>query len=106
MSVERPTHLRKPTCAGTRGRIHSSTFVFDRINDQLLFSLGSTRLFFPLVKSRINARIRRNSNRLFILYNDHIVIEVGFVRIIFAIFPPRAHQIAAVRDRVRIAHVA
>ncbi|MFI5459261.1 MAG: hypothetical protein ACHRXM_27875, partial [Isosphaerales bacterium] len=70
-----------------------------------LFSLGSPGLFFPLVKSRINARIRRNSNRLFILYNDHSFIEFGFVRLIFAVFPPRAHPIAAVRHRVCIAHV-
>ena len=49
--------------------------------------------------------IRRNSNRYFILYTDRVLIEVGFVRTIFAIFPQRAHPNAAVRDRVFIAHV-
>ena len=39
-------------------------------------------MFLTIVKSRINARIRRNSNRIFILYKDHIFVEVGFVRII------------------------
>ena len=76
------------------------------VPDQLLFSLGTPRLFLPLVKSQINGRIRRNSNGLFILYDDHIFVEVGFVRIIFAIFPSRAHPSAVVRDHARIAHVA
>ena len=44
---------------------------------------ASRRPFFTVVKSRVNARIRRNSNRIFILYNDRIFIDFGFVRHIF-----------------------
>ena len=43
---------------------------------------------------RIDARIGRNSNGFFILDNDGDVIEFGFLRIILAILPPRAHPIA------------
>jgi len=42
-------------------------------------------MFLTTVKSRVNARIRRNSNGYFIVYDDHIVVDFGFVRIIFAI---------------------
>jgi len=62
-------------------------------------------MFWALVKSRINAEIRRNSKGLFILYNNHTFIEFGFVRMIFAVLPPRAHHVAAVRHRVQVAHV-
>ena len=61
---------------------------------QLIVSLGHPRLFLRLVKSRIDARIGHNSNVFFILYNDRAFIEFGFVRIILAILPPRAHPIA------------
>jgi len=50
------------------------------------------------VKSRLNAKSRRNFNRLFILYNDRIFFEIGFVRHIFAVFPPRAHPIRATAE--------
>ena len=46
----------------------------------------------PLVKSTINPRIRRNSNGRVILYNSRTGIELidgGFVRIAFAVFPRR-----------------
>jgi hypothetical protein len=43
------------------------------------------RLFLLLVKSRINVRIRRNCNGLFILNNDHVRIAGGFVRSILAV---------------------
>jgi hypothetical protein len=41
-------------------------------------------MFLPLVKSRINARIRHNGNGIFILKNDHVLTAVGFGRRIFA----------------------
>jgi len=44
-------------------------------------------MFLTSVKCHINARIHRNSNRTFILYDDRIVVEFGFVRIILAISP-------------------
>ena len=71
-----------------------------------LFGKERTGIASPLVKSSINPRIRRNSNGIFILDNDHSMVVFGFVRITFAVFPPRAHPMAADRDRVRIAHVA
>ena len=37
-------------------------------------------MFLTTVKSRINGRIGRNSNRIFILYIDRSFIEFGFVR--------------------------
>jgi len=42
-------------------------------------------MFWTTVKSRVNGRIRRNSNRLFILYIDRSFIEFGFVRIVFGL---------------------
>jgi len=40
-------------------------------------------MFLTTVKSRINARIRRNSNIHFTLYIDRSCIDFGFVRHIF-----------------------
>jgi len=37
------------------------------------------------VKSAINARIRHNFNNIFILYNNRIFVEIGFVGQIFAL---------------------
>ena len=48
------------------------------------FPLALPSVFLTVVKSRINARIRRNSNGIFILCTDDIFVEVGFVRIISA----------------------
>jgi len=48
-------------------------------------TLGSARRLVPLVKWRVNARIRRNCNGVFILNNDHVIIAVGFARRIFGI---------------------
>jgi hypothetical protein len=54
-----------------------------------LWALGCPRLVFRLVKSRINRRIRRNCNGIFISYNYSRGIEFidgGFVRIISCAF--------------------
>jgi len=40
-------------------------------------------MFLTTVKSRMYARFQRNSNGLFILYNDRSFIEFGFVRHVF-----------------------
>ena len=91
-----------PTCAKER-----ANFLGDGARISLSnASFPSALPAFPLVKSRINVRIRRNSNWLFILYYTNTFVEIGFVRIIFAILTRRAHLIEAARDRVRIAHVA
>jgi hypothetical protein len=50
-----------------------------------VFHEKNLRLFFQLVKSRISARIRHNSNRIITLSDDRIFIEVGFVRRVFVI---------------------
>jgi hypothetical protein len=73
---------------------------------ELAFSLGFRRLLARPVKSLIHLRIRRNSNRLMILYNDQSFIGVGFVRRIFADFAPSAIVVAEARDGVDIARVA
>ena len=73
------------------GDLRSEIFLFHAVRmrrmnhfPQRLVSLGPLRLFRRLVKSPTDARIGHNSNGLFILYNDHGFIEVGFVRLIFA----------------------
>jgi len=60
-------------------------------------------IFLTLVKSRINVRSRGKSNRLIRLYNTNSFVGFGFARTIFAIFPARAHSIAALHHRVRSA---
>jgi hypothetical protein len=52
-------------------------------------------LFFPLVKSPIHAKSRRNCNCIFSLCNGNVFIKVGFVRNIFAIFALPVEPIAA-----------
>jgi len=64
-------------------RLRSSAALGDAARIPLLNSSFRSDLlssFLTTVKSRINGRIRRNSNRIFILYNDRGFIEIGFVR--------------------------
>jgi hypothetical protein len=46
---------------------------------------GAAQVDFGLVKSGINAGIRRNCNESFILDDDDLLIGGGFVRSIFAV---------------------
>jgi len=46
-------------------------------------------MFLTIVKSRNNARIRRNFNRLFIFYTDRTFNQIGFVRLILGWFKSR-----------------
>jgi hypothetical protein len=50
-------------------------------------SLAAARLVLSVVKSRINARIRRNCNWILILSNEHRLTVIGFGRSILAVRP-------------------
>jgi hypothetical protein len=52
------------------------------------------------VNSRIKGGIRRNFNRLWSFCDAHLLIDLGFVRHIFADFTVRAHAVAEVGGRV------
>jgi len=90
-----PSGARGPT-AGGRGVAPSAG------DPQAMPYESDLSIFLTIVKSRISARIRRNSNEIIRLYNTNSLVGFGFIRLIFALFPQRAHPIAAVRDRARL----
>ena len=49
-------------------------------------------LLFPLVKSQIRPKIRRNFNRLIVFRNNHVFIKIGFVCIIYLNICTETHE--------------